>query len=71
MAVNELPDAYAPEDPGVDVFEAFASMVTSLRNKHEADLKQLSDAIVKLKEKGYDVAPLEKLRDEMQARLDM
>lgn len=60
-----------PGDELKDVFEAFASMVTSLRNKHEADLKQLAEAIVKLKEKGYDVAPLEKLRDEMQARLDM
>jgi hypothetical protein len=60
-----------PGDELKDVFEAFASMVTSLRAKHEADLKTLVDAIAVAKQKGYDVAPLEKLRDEMQARLDM
>jgi hypothetical protein len=60
-----------PGDELKDVFEAFASMVTSLRSKHEVDLKALSDGIAKLKEKGADVSALEKLRDEMQARLDM
>lgn len=60
-----------PGDELKDVFEAFASMVTFLRMKHEGDLKQLTDAIAKAKRAGHDVTDLEKLAAEMQARLDM
>lgn len=60
-----------PGDELKDVFEAFASMVTFLRSKHEADLKQLTDAIASAKQKGVDTTELEKLASDMQARLDM
>jgi methyl-accepting chemotaxis protein len=60
-----------PGDELKDVFEAFAAMVTSLRVRQEADLKSLVDAIAAAKAKGYDVTALEKLRDDLQARLDM
>ncbi len=60
-----------PGDELKDVFEAFASMVTFLRAKHEADLKALVEGIARLKAQGHDVTALEKLAAEMQARLDM
>ena len=60
-----------PGDELKDVFEAFASMVTFLRAKHEADLKSLTDAIAAAKAKGQDVTELEKLATDMQARLDL
>ena len=60
-----------PGDELKDVFEAFASMVTSLRSRHENDLKALVDAIAVAKQKGYDVTALEKLAADMQARLDL
>ncbi len=60
-----------PGDELKDVFEAFASMVTYLRTRHEADLKALQDAIAASKQKGQDVTELEKLASDMQARLDM
>jgi nitrate/nitrite-specific signal transduction histidine kinase len=59
-----------PGDELKDVFEAFASMISSLRMRAEADLKAVNDAITTLKERGVDVTELEKVRADLQARLD-
>jgi hypothetical protein len=59
-----------PGDELKDVFEAFATMVGSLRMRQEADLKVVLEALALAKEKGQDTTALEKLRAELQARLD-
>lgn len=68
------PPAYGlrPGDELKDVFEAFASMVTSLRSRHELELKQIEEALAAAKAAGAAdaVAKLELVRAEHQARLD-
>lgn len=59
-----------PGDELKDVFEAFAAMVGALRMRQEADLKIVLEALALAKEKGQDTTALEKLRAELQARLD-
>jgi len=59
-----------PGDELKDVFEAFSAMIGSLRARQEADLKAVVDAIAAAKEKGVDTTLLEKLRADIQARLD-
>jgi nitrogen fixation/metabolism regulation signal transduction histidine kinase len=59
-----------PGDELKDVFEAFSAMVGSLRARQEADLKAIAAVIAAAKEKGQDTTLLEKLRAELQARLD-
>jgi nitrogen fixation/metabolism regulation signal transduction histidine kinase len=59
-----------PGDELKDVFEAFAGMVGYLRQRQEADLKAVEGALAVAKEKGQDTTVLEKLRAELQARLD-
>jgi HAMP domain-containing protein len=59
-----------PGDELKDVFEAFAGMVGYLRQRQEADLRAVDAALALAKEKGQDTSMLEKLRAEIQARLD-
>ena len=49
MAVNEVPDAYAPEDPGIDVFDAFgADPATAAAAVHHAPAEQLDQVVYEL-----------------------
>ncbi len=59
-----------PGDELKDVFEAFAAMIGFLRSRQEADLKLVVEALALAKEKGHDTTALEKLRAELQGRLD-
>jgi hypothetical protein len=49
MAANALPDAYAPDDPGVDVFDAFgAEPATAAAAVHHAPPEQLEQVVYEL-----------------------
>lgn len=55
-----------PNDELQDVFEKFSSMVTKLRNRQEANLKLIEDALAG----GNKTTALETMRDDIKKRLE-
>lgn len=68
----EIPSKLRRGDELVDFFEAFETMVVSLRQRQEAEIADLERAIALLAEhaSAEALAPLYRVRDEMKASLD-
>jgi methyl-accepting chemotaxis protein len=68
----EIPSKLRRGDELVDFFEAFEKMVVSLRERQEAEIADLEQAIALLAEQAAPeaLAPLYRVRDEMKAALD-
>lgn len=68
----KMPDPLRKGDELTDFFDTFREMVKSVREHQEEEIGQLDGVIAGLRERvgDADLAPLEELRSQMQARLE-